>query len=128
MTLEIKAKILIAEDDQGIRGLLEQGLESKNYNITTAANGQEAIGKIKKETFDLILCDIKMPGVGGIEVLKEAKNRNPDTRVIMITGYGEDAAYIDSKRFGATGFINKPFNIDEVVASVEKALKSCKKP
>ena len=128
MQLQNSARILVADDEQGIRELLELELGLQGYAIETVTNGQEAIDKIKKEKFDLVLCDIKMPKATGIQVLKEARKYNPDMRVIMMTGYGEEANYNDSMRFGASGFISKPFHIDEVVASVEKAINSTKIP
>ena len=128
MQLQNAVRILVADDEQGIRELLELELGLQGYVIETVTNGQEAIDKIKKEKFDLVLCDIKMPKATGIQVLKEARKYNPDMRVIMMTGYGEEANYNDSMRFGASGFISKPFHIDEVVASVEKAINSTKIP
>jgi len=121
------AKILIAEDEEGIRDLLKFELGLKGYSVKTAADGQEAVDLVTKEKFDVFLCDIKMPKFDGVYVLKESKKQNPDTIVLMMTGYGEDATYRDCKRFGASGFISKPFHMDEVVAAVEKALEGTKK-
>ena len=128
MMSQITGRILIADDEQGIRELLEMELGLQGYTVETVKNGQEAIDRIKKEKFDLLLCDIKMPKANGIQVLKEARKNNPDMPVIMMTGYGEEANYNDSMRLGACGFISKPFHIDEVVASVEKVIKSYKIP
>ncbi|OGF47478.1 MAG: hypothetical protein A2452_03080 [Candidatus Firestonebacteria bacterium RIFOXYC2_FULL_39_67] len=128
MIAQIIAKILIADDEPGIRDLLELELGLQGYSVSTAVNGQEAIEKIKKEKFDILLCDIRMPKATGIQVLKESKKHNPDIKVIMMTGYGEESNYNDSMRFGASGFISKPFHIDEVIASVEKAYKCNKVP
>ncbi|MFH1075045.1 MAG: response regulator [Candidatus Firestonebacteria bacterium] len=123
MLSETAVKILVVDDEKGIRELLELELGLQGYFVATALNGQEAIEKIKKEKFDIVLCDIKMPKVTGIQVLKESKKHNPDIPVIIMTGYGEEANYNDSIRFGASGFISKPFHIDEVIASVEKAFR-----
>ena len=93
------------------------------YTVTTAVNGQEAIEKLKKDRYEILICDIKMPKATGIQVLKEAKKNDPDIQVIMMTGYGEESNYNDSIHFGAIGFISKPFHIDEVLSAVEKAVK-----
>jgi len=123
-----KEKILIADDEEGIRELLKLELGLKGYAVTTAVDGEEAVEQLKKEKFDLLLCDIRMSKAGGIHVLKEAKKYSPTTAVLMMTGYGEELAYKESRRFGAIGFISKPFHIDEVVSAVEKAVKSPKAP
>ena len=98
-------------------------LGAEGYTVETAVNGEDAIKKIKKEKYDLILCDIKMPKGSGIKVLKTAKKVEPEIPVIMMTGYGNEENYNASMFAGAAGFISKPFHIDEVLAAVEKAVK-----
>ncbi|MBW1943364.1 MAG: hybrid sensor histidine kinase/response regulator [Deltaproteobacteria bacterium] len=112
-------KILLVDDEEGIRRVLDISLTDIGYQVFTAGDGVEALEVFKKQRPPIVLTDIKMPGMDGIELLKEIKEENPDTEVIMITGHGDMDLAIESLKLDATDFITKPIN-DEVL---EIALK-----
>ena len=113
--------ILIVDDDKSIRYSLKRMLEEK-YSILTAQNGEEALDRIKEGSPDLILMDIKMPGRGGIEILKEIKSMDPKSLVILMTAYGTTDTAIEAMKFGAFDYILKPFPIPKMKGLVEKAI------
>ncbi|MEE4356780.1 MAG: response regulator [Desulfococcaceae bacterium] len=112
-------KILLADDEEGIRKILGISLEDMGYEVRTAGNGAEGFEIFKEYSPSIVLTDIKMPVMGGIELLQEIKKYHPDTEVIMITGHGDLDLAIQSLKHDATDFVTKPIN-DEVL---EIALK-----
>ncbi len=118
-----KSRILIVDDEQGIRELLTIELAKLGHTIDTASNGEEAISKIQSEKYDVVITNIKMPKHDGLEVLDTVKKVSPETEVIMITGYATVENAVEAMKNGAYDFIQKPFNIDEVIALLEKALE-----
>ena len=107
-------KILVADDDEALRIVLEESLAGLNYVVTTVADGQEALRKLKEEDYDLIVADIKMPKMDGNRLLKEVKQVWPNLPVIVITGY--PAAYSQQwvMEEGADGYLTKPFRIEKM--------------
>lgn len=116
-------RILVVDDEQGVRDLLSYELPSEGYQVAIAANGEEALETLRTAKFDLVICDISMPKMGGLEVLKAVKQIDPDIEVIMITAYGTIEVAVESIKEGAYDFIQKPFNLDEIFAVVDKALQ-----
>ncbi len=110
----INKPILIVDDEKNIRLTLSQALETLGAQIDTAANGEEALAKLKEKTFGLILLDIRMPGMDGMEVLRRVREVRPDIRVIMITAYGTVESAVEAMKLGAVDFLQKPFDPDEV--------------
>ena len=98
---ELKSKILVVEDEKNMREILKILLEGEGYNVSTATDGTEGIGLLDREIFDLVITDIKMPGVDGIEVLKKAQEMSPGTLVIMITAFGTTESAIEAMKLGA---------------------------
>jgi len=117
-------KILIVEDEAAIRRVLSKILldEDDKYQIEEAADGLEAMDKIKKEDFDLVLCDIKMPKLDGIEVLEATKKIKPETPFIMISGHGDLETAVQSMRLGAFDYISKPPDLNRLLTAVRNAL------
>ena len=113
--------ILIVDDDKSIRYSLKRMMEEK-YSILTAHNGEEALGRVKESSPDLIIMDIKMPGRNGIEVLREIKSIDPKSLVIIMTAYGTTETAIEAMKYGAFDYILKPFPIPQMKGLVEKAL------
>jgi nitrogen regulation protein NR(I) len=113
--------ILIVDDDKSIRYSLKRMMEEK-YSILTAQNGEEALGRVKESSPDLIIMDIKMPGRNGIEVLREIKSIDPKSLVIIMTAYGTTETAIEAMKYGAFDYILKPFPIPQMKGLVEKAL------
>ena len=118
------SKILIIEDEPAIRRVLVKILseEDKSHEIEEAENGIEAINKIKKTSFDLIISDIKMPKVDGIEVLDYSKKNTPETPIIMISGHGDLELAVDSMKKGAFDYISKPPDLNRLLTTVRNAL------
>ncbi|MCK5609598.1 response regulator, partial [Candidatus Pacearchaeota archaeon] len=98
-------KILLVDDEEGIRKVLGISLTDSGYKVFTAENGEEALQIFRKVNPSIVLTDIKMPGMDGIQLLQKIKNENPDTEVIMITGHGDIELAIHSLKFEATDFI-----------------------
>jgi len=115
------AKILIVDDDPGVRESLEELLRLENYQADSTGSGEDAL-KALSEGFDLVLLDIKMPGIDGVEVMHEIRKYHPDTRIIIITGYGSLESAIDAIRSGAQDYMLKPYTADDILMSIGKAL------
>jgi len=114
-------QILIADDDKAFRALLWETLKTPAREIRLAANGREALEILKEKKFDLLITDIRMPEMSGIELLKEAKRLQPHLLVIIITGYASLETAIQALKEGAYDYIRKPFNLEELKVSVENA-------
>jgi ATP-dependent Lon protease len=116
------AKVLVVDDEEIARKNLEHILKKENYTVITAASGAEAIEKMEASDFDVVLTDIRMEKVDGIQVLEKAKSRYPDSKVIMITGYASVDSAIETLKKGAFHYIAKPFKIDEIRVTVKQAI------
>jgi len=114
-------KILLVDDEEGIRKVLGITLEDIGYEVLSAENGEEALRLFRKTAPPIVLTDIKMPGIDGIQVLKTIKEESPDTEVIMITGHGDMELAIRSLKFDATDFITKPINDDALEIALKRA-------
>tara|TARA_B100001063_G_C16751404_1_gene550482 strand:+ start:140 stop:1303 length:1164 start_codon:yes stop_codon:yes gene_type:complete len=119
------SKILIIEDEEPIRRVLVRILsdEDSGFDIQEASDGKEGIGLIKKESFDLVLCDIKMPKIDGIELLQRIRKTNTSLPFIMLTGHGNIETAVESMKLGAYDFISKPPDLNRLINSVRNALE-----
>ncbi|MGA2956285.1 MAG: response regulator [Thermodesulfobacteriota bacterium] len=117
-----RGSILIVDDELGPRESLRMILEPI-YDVHTVDNGQEALNFICREKVDLVTLDLKMPGLTGVDVLREIKNLRPDIDVIIITGYGSLNNAQEAIRFGAGDFISKPFNVADIIAIISKSFE-----
>lgn len=115
-------KVLVIDDDPKVPWILSEGL-GENYQIISARNGVEGIQMVTKEKPELVLLDIKMPGLSGMEVLDKVKTIDGNLDVIMLSGHGDTQNVVESIRRGASEFINKPFNIEEVEIHIRTALE-----
>ncbi len=118
------AKILIIEDEAAIRRVLTKILseESKDYQVEEAGDGLEGINKIREEDYDLVLCDIKMPKMDGVEVLEAARKLKPEVPMIMISGHGDLDTAVNTMRLGAFDYISKPPDLNRLLNTVRNAL------
>jgi len=118
------SKILIIEDEAAIRRVLTKILteESDTYIVTEAIDGLEGTELIKKEDFDLVICDIKMPKMDGVEVLEATKKIKPEIPIIMISGHGELETAVQTMRLGAFDYISKPPDLNRLLNTVRNAL------
>lgn len=113
-------KILIVDDQFGIRILLNEVLQKEGYKTFQAANGVQALEIVKKDPPDLVLLDMKIPGMDGIEILKRMKVIEPDIKVIIMTAYGELDMIQEAMDLGALTHFAKPFDIDDIRVAVRK--------
>ncbi len=118
------AKILLIEDEAAIRRVLTKILseESKDYEVEEAQDGLEGINKIREGDYDLVLCDIKMPKMDGVEVLEAARKFKPETPVVMISGHGDLDTAVNTMRLGAFDYISKPPDLNRLLNTVRNAL------
>jgi len=113
--------ILLVDDEEGIRKVLGISLADRGYEVATAENGRKALQLFKEIKPPIVLTDIKMPGMDGVELLQKIKEVGPDTEVIMITGHGDLELAIQSLKFDATDFITKPINDDVLEIALKRA-------
>ena len=114
-------RILIVDDEEPVRNLFAAYLE-ETYECETAADAQEALDMLDREPFALVLSDMQMPGLGGIELLRKIVERYPETAVIMISGVDRTQRVIDAIRVGASDYLIKPCELDVLALSIERAL------
>jgi DNA-binding NtrC family response regulator len=117
-----KNKILVVDDEDALRTVLSGELVSEGYDVRTAADGDDAISNVQKENFDLVLLDIKMPRMNGFEVLKFIKEKQPKTKVVMLTGFADLKNAIESKKLGAEDFVSKPYDLVDLLTTIERVL------
>jgi putative nucleotidyltransferase with HDIG domain len=120
--MQMRKPILVVDDDRAIRDVLVECLTDSGYRCEEACDGVEALEKIRGNGFDLVVSDIDMPGMDGVELLREIKTLRPDTEIILLTGIVDVDTAIQSMRLGASDYLTKPFNLTEVFITVEKAL------
>jgi len=115
-------KILVVDDEEGARELFNTILTDEGYNITLANNGEEALSLFKSDKFNLVITDIKMPVMDGLQLLQEIRKAGSKADVIMVTAYGEVETYLKSMSLGAVEYINKPIRLKELKRIVHKVL------
>jgi two-component system, OmpR family, alkaline phosphatase synthesis response regulator PhoP len=114
--------VLIVDDEKNIRLTLSRALEILELETETAANGEQALAKLKEKEFGLILLDLKMPGMDGMEVLRRVREIRPDIRIIILTAYGTVELAVEAMKLGAADFIQKPFAPEEIRELVSRVL------
>jgi len=115
-------KILVVDDDQGLRDFLKIMLSREGYQVSTAAEGKEALRLCQKQKYDLVITDLKMPKVGGLELLRAIKEVSPETMVIVITAFASGETALVAMKEGAYDYLEKNFTVDELKATVRDAL------
>ena len=116
-------KILVVDDERSMRDFLSIMLKKAGYDVTTAVDGEEAVNVLHKDIFDLVITDLKMPKVDGLQVLKTVKELSPDTVVIVITAFASTETTVEAMKEGAYDYITKPFQNDEMKIRIKKALE-----
>lgn len=120
-----RGRILAIDDEQNIRHLIESEFTLEGYEVKTARDGQEALKLLDSHAFDVVLLDIRLPRMNGIEVLRRLKKKSPSTEVLMITGYGDVKTAVESLKLGAREYITKPFKLDQLLGLVKRAITDC---
>jgi two-component system response regulator HydG len=117
-----RKKILVVDDDNIHCFMLKSTLSRWGYKVSTAEDGLTAIEKVQKQIFDLVLMDIRMPRISGLEALVEIKSYNPSIPVILMTAYAAEENIAEARKRGASDFLTKPFDMDELKKAISRAL------
>jgi len=117
-----RANVLVVDDELGPRESMRMILKPL-HNVFTAENGDSALKTIRQEPIDLVTLDLRMPGIDGIEVLKQIKQFNPNIEVIVVTGYGSLKSATEAMKYGVKGYVTKPYNLQEINTLVDKAIE-----
>jgi CheY-like chemotaxis protein len=104
-------KILVVDDEKAICAILEEFLSIFGHTVQSANSGENALERLRETVFDVVFLDIRMPGISGLEVLKEVKASRPATKVIMISAYGDDETAQKARELGADGYVQKPVDL-----------------
>ena len=116
-------RLLLVDDEEMFLEYLSRRLINRNYNVTICLSGEEALEKVRGHDFDVVILDVLMPGIDGIEALSEIKKLKPLTEVIMITGHTSQEAGIEGMKLGAYDYLTKPFNTEDLVSKIDKAFE-----
>ena len=117
-----RPRVLVVDDEASIRDLLSKTLALAEYDVDLAPDGRTALERLRVIPYDLLITDLKMPGVDGLAVIREARRLKTDLPVIIITGYSTEASAIDAVNLGVSGYLTKPFRVPRVLAAAAKAL------
>jgi DNA-binding NtrC family response regulator len=118
-----RRRILVVDDEKNIRLMLTQALASEKTIVDTAVNGEEALEKIAQTSYDLVLLDLRLPGMNGLDVLREIRESHESLPVILLTAHGTVESAVEAMRVGAVNFLQKPFAPRELREAVEAALE-----
>ena len=118
----LRRHILVVDDEPGIRDLLARTLALAEYDVDVAVDGVSGLERMRLDTYDLLIVDLKMPGLDGMSLIREAKRYQSDLPVIIITGYSSESAAIEAVNLGVTGYLTKPFRVPQVLAAAARAL------
>ena len=121
MSLHDKCTILVVYDESSIRNSLGRRLEMKGYAPILAGNGEEALKRVSEQEFEVVILDIMMPGLSGLDVLRRIQTDQPETSVIMFTAMSDMSTAVNVMKLGAYDYVTKPFNLDDILLRVEKA-------
>ena len=119
----MKGSLLIVDDEKSLRGVLKVLLEGEGFRVDEAKSGLEGLERVQKAEYDAIILDLRLPDIGGIEVLERIVEKAPSTKVILLTAYGSIKNAVEAVKMGAYDYLTKPFEPEEVVASLDRAIK-----
>jgi excisionase family DNA binding protein len=117
-----RPRILVVDDEQAVRDLLAKTLTMAEYEVDTAGDGPSALDRLRAVEYDLLITDLKMPGMDGLSVIREARRQTPELPVIIITGYSTEANAIEAIDLGVAGYLTKPFRLPRILAAAARAL------
>jgi DNA-binding NtrC family response regulator len=118
---DMTEKVLIVDDERGFLDVLAERMQGRGMEVTTAASAKEALQKLEEESFDAIVLDLMMPEMGGIEALQRIKEKSPDCEVILLTGQPSVSKGVEAMKLGATDFLIKPADINELTEKIKLA-------
>jgi excisionase family DNA binding protein len=117
-----RKRVLVVDDEASIRDLLSKTLALAEYDVDTAPDGTSALDRMRAFTYDLLIADLKMPGMDGLTLIRQAKRIKADLPVIIITGFSTESSAIEAVNLGVDGYLTKPFRVPAVLAAAAKAL------
>jgi excisionase family DNA binding protein len=117
-----RPRVLVVDDEASIRDLLAKTLALAEYDVDVAPDGRSALDRMRMYPYDLLIADLKMPGMDGLTVIREAKRYKADLPVIIITGFSTEASAIEAVNLGVSGYLTKPFRVPQVLNAAAKAL------
>jgi excisionase family DNA binding protein len=117
-----RRRVLVADDEEAIRDLLAKALSLADYEVETAADGSAALARLRAQDYDLLVADLRMPGMDGLALIRDARRFQAGLKVVIITGYSNESSAIEAVNLGVTGYLTKPFRVPQVLATVARAL------
>jgi DNA-binding NtrC family response regulator len=115
-------KLMFVDDEEELVSALVERLELRGFEAIGVTSGDEALERLREEAFDVVVIDVKMPGIGGLEVLRTISRRYPDVRVILMTGHGSAEDSEIGRRLGAVAYLQKPVDLDDLLTTIEQAV------
>lgn len=120
--------ILLVDDEDHLQEVLGLLLELDGHKVTTAYSGNEALEKARDHSFNLVITDLKMPGMSGMEVVRAFKEKNPDVRIIMITGYPTEETEAEARKLGVDDYLTKPFHMEKMREVIDRVVSKLEAP
>jgi excisionase family DNA binding protein len=117
-----RSRVLVVDDESSIRELLQKTLALAEYDVDSAPDGRAALERLRLGNYDLLIADLKMPGMDGLTLIREAKRLKTDLPVIIITGFSTESSAIEAVNLGVAGYLTKPFRVPQVLAAAARAL------
>src|SRR5262245_16250805 len=117
-----EGRILIADDEDGLRWVLEKGFRGAGYQVQAVRDGTSALAELESQPFDRVLPDVRMPGIDGLALLKQLRDKRPDVQVVIMTAHGTMETAVQAMQDGAYDYLAKPFDLDEALLVAERAL------
>jgi excisionase family DNA binding protein len=117
-----RSRVLVVDDESSIRELLQKTLALAEYDVDTAPDGRAALERLRLGNYDLLIADLKMPGMDGLTLIREAKRLKTDLPIIIITGFSTESSAIEAVNLGVAGYLTKPFRVPQVLAAAARAL------
>ena len=117
-----RPRVLVADDEAGIRDLLTKTLALAEYDVDSAPDGRAALARLQSAAYDLLITDLKMPGMDGLALIRDARRLSPSLPIIIITAYSTEANAIEAINLGVSGYLTKPFRIAKILSAAAKAL------
>ena len=117
-----RSRVLVVDDESSIRELLQKTLALAEYDVDVAPDGRAAMERLRLGNYDLLIADLKMPGMDGLTLIREAKRLKTDLPVIIITGFSTESSAIEAVNLGVAGYLTKPFRVPQVLAAAARAL------
>jgi len=117
-----RQRVLVVDDEASIRDLLSKTLALAEYDVDTAPDGTTALDRMRAFSYDLLIADLKMPGMDGLTLIRQAKRLKADLPIIIITGFSTESSAIEAVNLGVAGYLTKPFRVPQVLAAASKAL------